>query len=212
MARIGFSPLVVSASGSVADTVFSRWKGRNYIRSRVTPSNPNTALQQNSRNSLLHCVARQKELTSDLKTRWNEYASPYQMSGANQFCNYNKKGMDIAKTPLPVITPPNTVVAGPTDMGAVTGAGSGEIAVTWSTGASGALIWIEAWVIKKGAAFYDTAMLVKSHAAVLASVHALTISGLTPGAAYNVMVCIYNANLTENKYSQGYSLAATAKA
>lgn len=212
MARIGFSPLVVSASGSVADTVFSRWKGRNYIRSRVTPSNPNTAAQQASRLCLTHCVARQKELNADLKVRWDEYASPYQMSGANQWCNYNKKGMAHASSPAPVIAPPNPDVAGPSDMAAATGAGAGEINVTWAAGASGAGIWIEIWVLKKGTTYYDTALTIKSHEAVLASVHSATVTGLTAGALYLVMVCIYNSNLTQDKFSQGYSAPATAHA
>lgn len=37
----------LDASGTVADTItFSKWKGRNYTRQRIIPSNPNTSGQQ----------------------------------------------------------------------------------------------------------------------------------------------------------------------
>jgi hypothetical protein len=212
MARIGFSPLIVSASGKVGDTVFSRWKGRSYIRSRVTPANPETTDQVDWRARLAACVARYKELAADIKLRWDEYASPYQMSGYNQWVNYNNKGMEKAASPAPVYTPPNPDVAGPTDAAPVTGSGAGEIVVTWSAGKEGAGIYIEAIVMKQGAKYYDTALALKSHQAVLASVHSLTISGLTAGATYLVSVCTYDSNLTENKFSQAYTGTAAAHA
>lgn len=46
MAKVTGPLLSLDASGSVADTMtFSKWKGRNYVRQRVTPSNPKTADQ-----------------------------------------------------------------------------------------------------------------------------------------------------------------------
>lgn len=46
MAKVTGPLMSLDASGSVASTItFSKWKGRNYVRQRVVPSNPSTAGQ-----------------------------------------------------------------------------------------------------------------------------------------------------------------------
>ena len=53
MAKVTGPLMSLDASGTVANTtVFSKWKGRNYVRLRVIPFNTNTALQQAVRSSL----------------------------------------------------------------------------------------------------------------------------------------------------------------
>lgn len=50
MAKVSGPLLSMDASGQVAGAmVFSKWKGRNYVRQLITPSNPNTADQQTAR-------------------------------------------------------------------------------------------------------------------------------------------------------------------
>jgi hypothetical protein len=50
MARTTGPLMSLDASGSVANTiVFSRWKGRSYVRQLVTPSNPRSDLQVSTR-------------------------------------------------------------------------------------------------------------------------------------------------------------------
>ncbi len=204
MAIITFSPLIVAASGKVGDTVFSRWKGRPYIRSRVTPANPNTAAQQIQRNKLKYTVLQWQSLPTDIKARWNEYASPYSKSGFNFWCDFNIPSQVHADDLELKATPPNKDVNGPTDFAAVPGAGSGEINCTWTTGKEGAGIYIEAYAWKEGTVFYQTAPVQSSHETVLASVHAVTLTGLTPAAVYQVVVCIVDTNLSEDLFSQSY--------
>lgn len=50
MAKVTGPLLSLDASGSVANTItFSKWKGINYLRQRVVPSNPKTAGQKTAR-------------------------------------------------------------------------------------------------------------------------------------------------------------------
>ncbi len=83
MAIITFSPLVVAASGKVKDTVFSRWKGRPYIRARVTPANPKSTGQVKQRAISTAGVTLWQNTHADLVAAWNTYASPYSISGYN---------------------------------------------------------------------------------------------------------------------------------
>lgn len=53
MAKVTGPLMSQDASGAYAGTlVFSKWKGRNYVRQLVTPSNPQTTGQQNTRAAL----------------------------------------------------------------------------------------------------------------------------------------------------------------
>lgn len=53
MAKVTGPLMSLDASGTVAKTtVFSKWKGRNYVRIRVTPRNPQTADQVATRGFL----------------------------------------------------------------------------------------------------------------------------------------------------------------
>lgn len=53
MAKVSAPFLSLDASGTVASTLTaSKWKGRNYMRLRIIPANPNTADQQEVRSIL----------------------------------------------------------------------------------------------------------------------------------------------------------------
>jgi len=205
MARITFGPMIVAASGKVGDTVFSRWKGRPYIRSRVTPANPKTALQVKQRTRLTNAVLHWQNLPQDIKDRWGEYASPYAMSGYNKWCDVNIPAMWHADDESPLITPANKDLAGPTDFAAVTGVATKEIDCTWTEGYQAAGVYIEIFAMKEGVAYYDIPLVQYSHEAVLASVEAATITVDAAAEIYAVMACIVDTNLTEDMFSQGYT-------
>ncbi len=137
MARIKFSPLIVAASGKVADTVFSIWKGRAYIRARVTPANPNSAAQQLVRNSMTRVVNLWQSLVADVVAAWNLYAGPYTISGYNAFVKSNRAdeqaGTDLETTPY------NGDIDKADSFSAAVGVGSTkEIDLTWSGGSASA--------------------------------------------------------------------------
>ncbi len=205
MARITFGPLVIAASGKVGDTVFSRWKGRPYIRSRVTPANPKTTDQTKQRIRLTNAVFQWQQLPQDIKDRWGEYASPYAMSGYNKWCDVNIPTMFHSDNDSPIITPANKDVAGPTDFAAVEGSGAKEIDCTWLEGKEGAGIYIEVYALEEGTNYYDLAIQQLDHEATLGSVHSLTITCANANKIHAVMACTVDTNLSEDLFSQGYT-------
>jgi len=197
--------MIIAASGKVGDTVFSRWKGRPYIRSRVTPANPQTADQVKQRTRLTNAVLHYQNLPQDIKDRWGQYASPYAMSGYNKWCDVNIPPMFHADDKLPLITPANKDLLGPSDFAAVTGAASKEIDCTWTEGAEGAGKYIEIYVLEEGTAYYDVIIVQEEHEATLSSVHAATITVDQAATVHAVLGCIVDTNLSEDMFSQGYT-------
>lgn len=144
MAIITFSPLIVAASGKVQDTVFSRWKGRPYIRSRVTPANPKSAAQVKQRAISTAGVANWQTLHADLIAAWNAYASPYSISGYNAWQARNTSTalpggdesnarMELAAALLPALMQP-TPGAKELDITSIVGTADTTITVTWTIG------------------------------------------------------------------------------
>lgn len=89
MARIYLSPLIVDIRNKQSDTVFSKWKGINYIRSRVVPHNPKSAAQMAVRNALKELVVCWQEAAAGVKLNWDEYSSGRDYSGFNKFIGKN---------------------------------------------------------------------------------------------------------------------------
>jgi len=67
--------------------VASYWKGVNYLRLRVVPSNPNTSAQQAIRTVMTNGVSnwRHGGITAGDQTDWNSYAAGKRESGINRF-------------------------------------------------------------------------------------------------------------------------------
>lgn len=200
MARITFSPLIVEASGKVKDTVFSKWKGRNYIRSRVTPANPNTAAQQAVRTSLARCVEMWQSLSPGRQGWWDTYASPYSLSGYNSFMSANR-ALEQAGSELKCF-PHNANVTKQSTMTAVTGVASGEIDLTWTGGDVGADIYCAITTRESGTNVLATFSTVTT----LNSVGSVTVTGLTPTTSYQIYTNVNNDNISE----ASESLADTA--
>lgn len=129
MAKISLSPLVVDIRNKIGDTVFSKWKGVNYARSRVTPSNPNTVNQQAVRDALRQLVKLWQNLGGVVTLCWADFASGRSLSGFNAFVGDNadaqRAGTDITLTKAFGETALLT-------FGAATGAGGSEIDVTYT--------------------------------------------------------------------------------
>lgn len=89
MARIFLSPLIVDIRAKQSDTVFSKWRGINYIRSRVVPANPKTGAQILVREALAHLVGLWQASNPTLKLNRNFYASGKSESGFNTFVGDN---------------------------------------------------------------------------------------------------------------------------
>lgn len=96
MARVTFSPLIADIRGKTADAVFASWKGRNYVRQRVIPANPQTAAQTLVRNSLAECVAIWQQLPAALQTGYETAAANLNISGYNDMVGRNRAVLQAA--------------------------------------------------------------------------------------------------------------------
>lgn len=98
--------ILSKVSGKVAGVVGGTWKGQNYLRELVKPSNPNTALQQAQRGKMAFTVKLARQLVGDIL---NPYLNKFckTMSGYNWFCRENIKkagGSPLKLTSAPVLS------------------------------------------------------------------------------------------------------------
>lgn len=101
------APLMsLDASGSVAKTiVFSKWKGRNYVRQHVTPSNPRTPSQYAQRAMMAFLSKAWNDLSAGDKATWQSLASISKVSTFNAFVKYNLQLWTQGQTPTQVAPP-----------------------------------------------------------------------------------------------------------
>lgn len=69
------SPVISSASGSIAGITYSHNNGGNYTRARATPTNPNSTNQQAQRAALGAANAGWAALTDAQRDLWRDYAA-----------------------------------------------------------------------------------------------------------------------------------------
>lgn len=123
MAKILMTAIVADIRNKLNGSVFSKNKAGAYIRTKVTPVNPQTLAQQNQRNILSTWSQAWRGLTPAQRSGWNSAAVnfPYtdifgnlkQLSGFQLYCKLNinlnvagAAGIDDAPSPveLPAIT------------------------------------------------------------------------------------------------------------
>jgi len=78
MAKVGFSPLISDARGSVAAVTFSRSRSGQYTRARVTPRNPKSGSQRAVRAGMTYCRTRWSTVLTDAQRQaWDLLAARY---------------------------------------------------------------------------------------------------------------------------------------
>lgn len=203
MARITFSPILVDARGKVGDAVFSIWKGINYLRSRVTPANPQSDDQTICREALADCLTLWQSIKVWAKQVWTKAASGYPLSGYNLFM---KQNIPLTKADGAEIgTPYNEDYVMSTAQTIATGAGTTDIDCAWTADP-------EVEATDKVFAIYhkvDTFAFTKTDD-VLNSAEALTIDGLEAEALYSVCLIPYNTVTLEHQESKNVQCAASA--
>jgi len=89
------SPLFSDIRNKLGENVvFSMWKGRPYMRSYVTPANPDSLKQRANRDQMRKIVAMyQANVKGDesIAAAWDVEALPRLISGYNQFTQYGRK-------------------------------------------------------------------------------------------------------------------------
>jgi len=82
--------LSFGASGTLGKTiVFSKWKGRPYVRRHVVPANPQTAAQTLTRNAFGFASNLWKSAPTLLRTPWVRFAQGQVLSARNAFIGKN---------------------------------------------------------------------------------------------------------------------------
>lgn len=122
MAKITGPLMSLDASGSVASTItFSKWKGRNYVRQTVTPSNPKTPGQTANRAMFGFLASAWKNLGATPQGSWEDAAKQLNASPFNAYSQRNQKNWTQNVTPQEnaVVTPG----AGPGTVTSLTAAG-----------------------------------------------------------------------------------------
>lgn len=103
MAKVTAPLLSFDAAGSIGDTItFGKWKGRNYARRKVAPTNPNTAGQQTQRTAFGNAVASWKAQDQATQDSWTDRAKALGlvMSGFNLYVReYISQGVVDPATP-----------------------------------------------------------------------------------------------------------------
>lgn len=100
MVKLAGPAMSLDASGSLGNTlVFSKWKGRNYARSKVTPANPKSAGQVGVRSMFRWLSQIWASLTTANKATWDDRAATTTISPFNAFMALNQTRIRNFKPP-----------------------------------------------------------------------------------------------------------------
>lgn len=114
MALVKAPAMSLDASGSLAGTiVYSKWKGRNYVRQLITPGNPQTGGQVGVRAMFKFLAQIWDGLTDADKATWEERAKQTSISPFNGFMGFNQARWRDFNTPSKQ-DPPTLVGTEPT--------------------------------------------------------------------------------------------------
>lgn len=100
MVKVNAPAMSLDASGSLAGTlVFSKWKGRNYVRQLVKPANPRSGGQVGVRAMFKFLSQIWDGLSDANKATWEDRADDLIASTFNAFISYNQKRWRDFNTP-----------------------------------------------------------------------------------------------------------------
>lgn len=92
MVKVYAPALSIDASGTLAKSmVFSKWKGRNYVRSHVKPAQPRSGSQVGVRAMFKFLAQQWAGLTSGNKATWLTPSKQTNVSEFNASTSYNQK-------------------------------------------------------------------------------------------------------------------------
>lgn len=129
MARTVAPLLSFSASGQIAKTqVYSRWKGRPYVRRYAIPANPNTVAQQATRSTFAWLNGIWRYYPTAARSAWALYAVSRQFTDRNAFIKQNLADL-IGQADLTNLTISPSALSGLAAAGMVLTAGTDKITV-----------------------------------------------------------------------------------
>lgn len=130
MARTTAPLLSFEAAGQIAKTqVYSKWKGRSYVRRYTVPSNPKSLEQTKTRSLFKWLSDVWRYMPAAATSAWKLYANNLQITDRNAFNHVNLGPMRGDTTTVHFLASPSAN-GGIAAAGISTAAGSGQISVT----------------------------------------------------------------------------------
>jgi hypothetical protein len=137
MARVKGPLFSVDAAGTIASTVvFSRWRGRNYVRRHAIPANPRSAGQTAARTVIAFLAPLWDGLLPDDKATWEDLAESTNISSFNAWIAYNARNWRDLMAPTKIYPAARSITGG--SVGGLSKVVSGrqvEITVPFTPGA-----------------------------------------------------------------------------
>ena len=135
MALVQGPLMSMEASGTIGKTLtFSKWKGRAYVRSRVTPANPRSAAQTGIRCMVAFLGNAWDLLTAPNKATFEEGATAKAISPFNEYMSANMKLWRDGDIPANMTPPAKAQTPATVSVMTLTGGvGYANLAVTVST-------------------------------------------------------------------------------
>lgn len=139
--RTKFGAVIVAGSGKLGGHVFSKNRSGSYVRTKVTPSNPNTTYQAGARNRFSTISTGWKGISESNRQAWNSAVDGFK--GTNIFGDvktpsgfnlYQKLNNNLSVAGVAAISTPPLPVALPViATGVLAAAHGGAIAVTFTS-------------------------------------------------------------------------------
>lgn len=116
MARVTGPLMSFDASGTVAGAiVFSKWRGRNYVRRHAVPANPRSVAQVAARSIIAFLGSQWASLSGANQATWEPAAESEKISAFNQYIKYNARNWRDQMAPCMAFPPVRVAPAGTVD-------------------------------------------------------------------------------------------------
>jgi len=133
--------LSFGASGQIAKTmVYSRWKGRSYVRRHVIPNNPQSSEQTLTRNTFTFLQNVYKFAPALVTAPWTAYSTGKVLTNRNAFAKFNISNLR-SETDLDNLTLSPGALGGPPPASQVVTPGSGSLSVAITAPATTPVGW-----------------------------------------------------------------------
>lgn len=141
MAKVLYGEMISDMRGKLNGTVHSKNRSGQYMRTKVSPVNPQTSFQANVRSSFAFFTQNWRALTAAQRASWNAVVDQFQkinvfgksfkVTGANLYIGLNRNIATIAGTAITSPPTPSTVTA-VTSMSAVADVSDATIVLTYA--------------------------------------------------------------------------------
>lgn len=186
--------LSLDASGTFGKAIVaSKWKGRNYMRRHVIPSNPRSAAQTANRSMMAFLSQNWDQLSALIQAGWDPLASQGNFSGFNAYVRFNMNRWKQFQMPFTEPTAVSAAPSAPTISSSVGGVGQFQLNLTEGAGILnwGTISYVQITVDPTAAKSLVRNISYAAFTAALA--HSVIIANLTAGT-YRAKCATFNSD------------------